>query len=145
MNEGDSNHMVLHKACEGYSPDVTPGVKGRLRANLMYWVSILEASKPMVSIIKEGYVLPLTSVPARKRFKNQSSAFTHYEFVTDTASELLANGCIRQVSEVPTVCSPLLVVVGKSGKKRMVINLHYVNLFLRKEVFKYEDMRTALC
>lgn len=38
----------------------------------------------------------------------------------------------------------LLVMVGSSGKKCLVINLRYVNAFLHIEKFKYEDMRTAL-
>lgn len=42
------------------------------------------------------------------------------------------------LSHVITVCSPLVVVENKTGKKRLVINLKYLNRF------KYEDMRTAL-
>lgn len=41
-------------------------------------------------------------------------------------------------------CSPLLVVTSSSGKKRLVINLRYVNRHLWKDKFKYEDMRTGL-
>ena len=37
------------------------------------------------------------------------------------------------------------MVAGNSGKKclAMVINLRYVNQFLLKQKFKYEDLRTA--
>ena len=42
------------------------------------------------------------------------------------------------------MCSPLLVVVGRLGKKRLVINLRYVNAFVQKQRFKYEDSRPAL-
>ena len=131
-----------HFMCEGYSPNLTPNVKGRLRSNLPYWQFVLNAPQPVFSIIKQGYILPFVSVPLNKCFKNHESAFTHSEFVSETVSDLLSNGCIRQVPTVPTVCSPLLV--GNSGKKRLVINLRYVNLFLHKEKFKYEDMKTAL-
>ena len=44
----------------------------------------------------------------------------------------------------PHVCSPLSVVVSRSGKKRLVINLRHVNKFLCRQKFKYEDLRTAL-
>ena len=77
-------------------------------------------------------------------FKNHKSAFVHSEFVSETVSDLLSNGCIRQMATRPTVSSLLLVVVGSTGKKRLVINLRYVNAFLRIEKFKYEDTRTAL-
>lgn len=40
--------------------------------------------------------------------------------------------------------SPLLVVSNRHSKHRLVINLKYVNSFLKKEKFKYEDMRTGL-
>ena len=133
-----------HLSCEGYSPKLTPNVKGRLQCSLPYWQCVLRASHPVISIIKQGYILPFVSVPLNKHFKNHKSAFTYSEFVSETILDLLSTGCIKQVPAVPTVCSPLLVVVGNSGKKRLVINLRYVNLFLRKEKFKYEDMKTAL-
>ena len=89
-------------------------------------------------------MLPFVSVPEGKVFGNQKSAFVHSSFVTESIRELLQNGCINQVNERPVVCSPLLVALSSSGKKRLVINLRYVNSFLHKEKFKYEDMRTAL-
>ena len=89
-------------------------------------------------------MLPFFSVPESKYFKNQKSAFVHSSFVSESIMDLLKNGCISQVEDRPLVCSPLLVVVGSSGKKRLVINLHYLNRFLKREKFKYEDIRTAL-
>ena len=105
---------------------------------------MLKAPSPIVSIVRQGYILPFVSVPEQRFFKNQKSAFVHREFVTETIAELLLNHCIEQVETRPWVCSPLLVVVGNSGKKHLVINLRYVNYFLWKEKFKYEDMKTAL-
>ena len=32
----------------------------------------------------------------------------------------------------------------KAGKKRLVVNLRYLNRFLWKQKFKYKDLRTAL-
>ena len=120
------------------------GVKGRLRASIAYWTLVLKAPEPVLSIINQGYILPFASVPEGKWFKNNSSALVHKGFVTETVTELLANKCVRFVSERPMVCSPLLVVIGSSGKKRLVINLRYVNKFLQKFKFKYEDTKTAL-
>ena len=135
------DHSLL---LEGYPAACITGVKGRLQASIAYWLSIVKAPESVLSIIRQGYVLPFASVPAGKWFKNHSSAFMDSVFVTETISGLLANNCVRLVTERPVVCSPLLVVSGSSGKKRLVINLRYVNLFLQKIKFKYEDMRTAL-
>ena len=44
----------------------------------------------------------------------------------------------------PHVCSPLSVVSNSRGKKSLVLDLCYPNQFLYKEMFKYEDLRTAL-
>ena len=117
------------------------GVKGRLRASIAYWTSVLKAPEPVLSIINQGYILPFASVPEGKWFKNNSLALG---FVTETVTELLANKCVRFVSERPMVCSPLLVVIWSSGKKRLVINLRYINKFLQKFKFKYEDTKTVL-
>ena len=38
------------------------------------------------------------------------------------------------------VCSPLLVVTNASGKKRLVLDLQYVNQLLHKQKFKYEGL-----
>ena len=124
--------------------DTGVSVKGRLNHNLHYWESVLQAPEPILSIIRQGYILPFVSVPEARYFKNQGSAFVHKEFVTDTVQGLLEHGCIKRVTSQPIVCSPLLVVVSNSGKKRLVINLRYINYFLWKEKFKYEDMRTVL-
>ena len=64
--------------------------------------------------------------------------------VDDAISDLIESGCAKQMLEVLHVCSPLSVVVGSTGKKRLVINLRYLNQYLMQKKFKYEDIRTAL-
>ena len=66
------------------------------------------------------------------------------EFVSHAISELEQNRCIVKVSKQPYVCSPLSVVSNCMGKQRLVINLCYLNGFLWKEKFKYEDIRIAM-
>ena len=39
------------------------GVKGKLREKCEFWESTLQASNTIISIIKQGYFLPLTVVP----------------------------------------------------------------------------------
>ena len=44
----------------------------------------------------------------------------------------------------PVICSPLSVVQSTSGKKRLVLDLRYVNMFLWKDKFNNEDIKTAI-
>lgn len=123
---------------------VCASVKGRLKERFHYWRDMLHATEPVLKTIKNGYILPFRVVPGPYVSPNQRSAIENAIFVGEAIDELLKSGCVRQWSGVPYVCSPLLVVISRSGKKRLVINLRYVNQFLQKEKFKYEDMRTAM-
>ena len=62
----------------------------------------------------------------------------------DALQELEGNRCITKVSNPPHVCSPLSVVVSSQGKRRLVLNLRYLNQFLWVDKFKYEDLRVAM-
>ena len=42
------------------------------------------------------------------------------------------------------ICSPLSVVESTNGKNRLVLDMRYVNEFLWKNKFKYEDIQTAI-
>ena len=44
----------------------------------------------------------------------------------------------------PLIVSPLMVLCSAKGKKCLVINLNYLNQFVQKEKFRYEDVRTLL-
>ena len=119
-------------------------VKGSLRHHVTYWANQLRAPSLVIAIIKEGYRLPLFRVPPRYNRPNDPSTFQNVTFVTDSVRELLASQRIKAVQALPHVCSPLLVVVNESGKKRLVINLRFLNQYLLRQKFKYEDLRTAL-
>ena len=119
-------------------------VKGRLKSCLQFWESELEAPASVLRTIERGYVLPLKSEPTPFSKQNQASANLHAQFVHQSVAELLAGGCIKEISEQPYICSPLSVVVGSGAKKRLVINLRHLNTFLWKQKFKYEDLRVAM-
>ena len=76
--------------------------------------------------------------------KQQLSTIAHAEFVCDSVRDLIASDCIRKVRSLPHICSPLSVVENSTGKKRLVVNLRYLNKHLCKQRFKYEDLRTAM-
>ena len=54
---------------------------------------------------------------------------------------LLKTNKITEVNELPHVVNPLLVTVQNSGKKRLILDLRYVNKHIYKERIKIEDLR----
>ena len=119
-------------------------VQGRLFANIKFWEQVLEAPQYIVDCIKEGYKLPLLSLPEPFKGRNHMSALHHKEFVSQAISDLIHNRCVAKVEDTPPICSPLSVIVNDSGKKRLVIDLRHLNKYLFKSSFKYEDLRTAM-
>ena len=119
-------------------------VQGRLKECIGFWTEVLQAPATVLGWIQNGYKLPLMYAPAPFEQRNHASAFNHQKFVTDSVKELLANRCIKEVKEKPFVCSPLSVVTNQEGKCRLVLNLRYLNQYLRKDRFKYEDLRIAM-
>ena len=119
-------------------------VQGKLKAASQFWVDVLHASSPVLDWIQQGYKLPLVSQPPPFSQPNHKSATDDLQYVNQTVEELLELRCIKEVDRQPYVCSPLSVVINDSGKKRLVINLRYLNRYLWKEHFKYEDLRTVM-
>ena len=119
-------------------------VKGRLREHVDFWREVVKAPAFIIDCIQNGYKLPFFSEPPPNRLNNSASALKYKDFVSQAIAELLRNGCVKKLESAPHVCSPLSVVVNTKGKKRLVINLRYLNQFLKKESFKYEDLRTLL-
>ena len=54
---------------------------------------------------------------------------------------LLKTNKITEVNELPHVVNPLLVTVQNSGKKRLILDLRYVNKHIYKERMQSEDFR----
>ena len=75
---------------------------------------------------------------------NHKSALTNTKFVDCSIKELLENHCIHMVTSRPHIFSPMSVVTNREGKKRLVLNLRYLNNFLLKERSKYEDIKVAI-
>ena len=120
--------------------DKSNGVKGRLKKSFNYWESTISASRFVLDIISEGYKLPFVNFPGRCYLNNNLSARNHPEFVQQAILELLSRDCIEEHSEPPFCVNPLTVAQGK--KLRLVLDLRHVNSFLRKQTFKYEDLRS---
>ena len=82
-------------------------VQGRSRYSLEFWEKNLQASIPVIECIKEGYKLPLISMPDSFCRGNHKSAHMHSMFVTEAISELIRNRCVRKVDVKLYICSPL--------------------------------------
>ena len=54
---------------------------------------------------------------------------------------MLLSGTIKQVEALPKVVSPLSVSVNSKGKKRLILDLRYVNDHLYKEKIKLDDWK----
>ena len=118
-------------------------VKGNLKKNLEFWV-FLGASSFILNVIKFGYRLPFWDVLPAYYSKNNASALKNIDFVENSITELLESERIKQLlSYKPHVVNPLSVSVQPNGKKRLILDLRYVNHFIKKLRIKYDDWKIA--
>lgn len=116
-------------------------VKGHLKDHLSFWYGI-KANQWVISIIRDGYALPFLDLPPKKEIENHKSVLYEKCFVSEQIRELLLTGCVIEASRSDIhVVSHLGVV--KNTVKRLILDLRYVNSFLRVSKFKYEDIRTV--
>ena len=129
---------------EGINVSNSPGnPKGNLKKHLSFWREI-GTSQFILNVIEEGYRLPFTSIPQPAILKNNRSAEKHKSFVDEAVAELLQSGRIVETVGRPHVLNPLSVSVQPNGKKRLILDLRYVNNYLDKLRIKYEDWKVAM-
>ena len=80
---------------------VYPTVKGRLHSCIILWREELCASPWVLDILRQGYVLPFTSVPTPYFRPNQHSAHAEAVFVDGAVAELVAGGYVKKVDQNP--------------------------------------------
>ena len=118
---------------------ITKFRKGSLRENLSYWREI-EASDFLLDIIENGYKLPFVAIPKQHEFKNNKSAIIHSDFVTSSILELIDSHRIVELHSKPHVINPLSVSANKD-KKRLILDLRYVNRHLERQKVRFEDWK----
>ena len=118
-------------------------MKSRLKQNLKFWKFDLSANEFICNTIGFGYIIPFTHLPPKVTLKNNRSSLNHADFVDTAISELLSSGCVKETRE-PYVVNPLTVSVNVSGKKRLVLDLRHVNLYVEKQKVKFEGIKEAL-
>ena len=75
------NEVIKITACEMSSNHYTTDVQGRLWGNLSFWENTLGLASWIISCIKEGYKLPLHSIPDHFRRPNQQSTLDHQDLL----------------------------------------------------------------
>ena len=113
--------------------------KGSLRSNIRYRKEI-EASEFILDVVKNGYKLPFQTFPAQKEFKNNKSSLIHSDFVTASIRDLLESNRIVELHSKPYAVSPLSVSANKE-KKRLILDLRYVNQHLERQRVRFEDWK----
>ena len=118
-------------------------VKGRSRENSSFWQNI-GASRWVLNVFQEGYSLPFISLSQEAFFRNHPSVVEDNVFVCTEISKLLLSGAVVEVkSEELVVCNPLDVVRNSAQKHCLIMDLRYVNQYLRSCKFKYDEICTA--
>ena len=113
-------------------------VRRNLRRNFDFWKRIGTPSF-IRNVIERGYLLPFVSFSEPVVFKNNRSSLSHAEFVEEAIRDLIESGRVVQTKVPSRVVNPLSDSVQANGKKRLILDLRYVNKFLRKMHVKYED------
>ena len=118
-------------------------VKGSLRRNISFWHDV-GAPEFILSIIQDGYRLPFKTIPSGNVLNNNMSSLHYPKFVEETILELSHSYRVVEVQAPPYVVNPLSVSVRPNGKKRLILDLRYVNKHLIKQRVEYEDWKIAL-
>ena len=67
----------------------------------------------------------------------------HFDFVNEAISELLVTNRIFESEVLPHNVNPLSVSIQSSGKKRLILDLRFVNKHVWKQKVKYEDLKVG--
>ena len=106
----------------------SPSVRGRLSLCYDQWVK-LGASGFILSVVRDGKV-PFVTLPPPKVSPNNHSGVTHSHFVSEAISDLLRTKCVEILDHKPDIVNPLSVSIQPSGKKRLILDLRHVNLYV---------------
>lgn len=102
-------------------------VKGRLRTNIDFWLGII-GSNWLLKVIREGYCLSFVDLPSKRFFRNHDTTLCNMQCVSSEISKLLLSRALTEVSATDLlVCNPLGVATGSSGKRRLIVDLRFVN------------------
>ena len=111
-------------------------LKENLKRNIAYWQNILMANESVLHIIKNGYKIPFFETPEKADLPNNKFSLKNEKFELESISEMLKIGSIKEVKAPPKVINPLSVSENLAGKKRLILDLRYINEHLYKDKIK---------
>lgn len=117
-------------------------IKGSLARCLPAWRR-LGAHDFILDIVSNGYRIPFKSTPPPFSRANHVAARKDSDFVMNSIAELLRNGWAEIVPTPPTCINPLHVAHQPNGKKRLILDLTYVNRFIQTQRFKMDTLQVA--
>eukprot|EP00094_Tigriopus_californicus_P010518 TCALIF_10146-PA protein Name:"Similar to ORF V Enzymatic polyprotein (Cestrum yellow leaf curling virus)" AED:0.27 eAED:0.43 QI:0/0/0/0.66/0.4/0.16/6/0/698 len=125
--------------------DIDPRMPGRIHElrYRQFWSRDLKASSMHLSLLKEGYKLPLIGLPKPSRVPNNKSAIIrdNFQFVCDSIANHLKVGAIREVVDPPYLIMPLQVVSPVGRKKRLITDpSRQLNPFLAKKSVQLDHL-----
>ena len=95
----------------------------------------IDASGFVLSVIRDGYKTPFISFPPLKVSPNNGSALKERDFVSKSICNVISNKCLEGLDHPPAIVNPLSVSIQSSGKKRLILDLRHVNLYIFKQKF----------
>ena len=103
-------------------------VAGRLKSHIIvqFWRSI-GASQFILDVIEHGYRIPFHSTPPVSFSSYYKSALAHPDFVNEAIFKFLVTNRIFGSEVLPHNVNPLSVSVQSSVKKRLILDLRFVN------------------
>ena len=113
-----------------------------VRKNLELWRDI-GASNEVLSWISDGVKLPFVSSPLSYEHANRVFLKDDIEFVDSEVKKLVKNGAVSPVDFVPFCCSALFTVPKKNNKKRLVTDIHPLNVHIKTPYFKNDGIDTV--
>uniref|UniRef100_A0A7M5XH70 Reverse transcriptase domain-containing protein n=1 Tax=Clytia hemisphaerica TaxID=252671 RepID=A0A7M5XH70_9CNID len=116
-----------------------PRVKGSLRRHLHFWREKLEASTHILDVIEHGYKIPFRYNPPPFEFKNNKSALQHRNFVEETLESLLEEEKFLKSRDL--LLLTLCQWQSPSVKKRLILDISFLNQFLWKEKIKFDNWK----
>ena len=81
-------------------------VAGRIKHFASFWEQKLKASKFIMDIIRNGYILSFENIPPPFYAQNNKSNFRETKFVEESILKLLTDGCIRSVKGTTSLHKP---------------------------------------
>lgn len=124
-------------------PSPNAPVAGSLHRHREAWNEI-GANRTILSWIECGIRIETYKTPPQHHEPPRPLQSQDMVFVSETIKEWLEKGVILASTSVPLITSRLGVVPKKNGKKRLIIDMRFINGYIQAPKFQYEDLRVVL-